>query len=91
MVEYGTEQSSFDPCVSCMVVDGRVELTIADYVDDIVIAGSDETRRDFHAALVTIFPTNDLGELSWYNGRAFKRDWELETSENTQKALLRAC
>ena len=53
-----------------MVVDGKVELIMAVHVDDIVIAGSDETCRDFHAALTTKFPTNNLDELTWYTGCA---------------------
>ena len=40
----------------------KVELIMAVYVDDIVIAGSDEACRDFHAALNTKFPTNNLGD-----------------------------
>ena len=40
-----------------MVKDGKVELIVAVHVDDIGIAGSDETCRDFHAALTTKFPT----------------------------------
>ena len=71
-----------------MVVDGKVELIMAVHVDDIVIAGSDEACRDFHAALNTKFPTNSLGELIWYTGCAFKRNWELGTLEITQKAFL---
>ena len=57
-----------------MVVDGKVELIMAVHVDDIVIAGSDETCRDFHAALTTKFPANNLSELTWYTGYAFKRN-----------------
>lgn len=38
-----------------MVVHGKVELQIAVHVDDIVTTGSDETRRDFHAALAINF------------------------------------
>ena len=53
-----------------------------------MIAGSDETCKDFHAALVAKFPTNNLGELIWYTGCAFKRDWELGTLEITQKAFI---
>ena len=49
-----------------MVVNGKVELTMAVHVDDIVIAGSDEACRDVHAALIAKFPTNSLGELTWY-------------------------
>ena len=55
-----------------MVVDGKVQLIMAVHVDDIVIAGSDEPCRDFHAALVTKFPTNNLAELTWYTGCSFK-------------------
>ena len=71
-----------------MVVDGKVELIMAIHVDDIVIAGSDEACRDFHAELNTKFPTNNLGELTWYTGCAFKRTWELSTLEITQKAFV---
>ena len=39
-----------------MVVDGKVELMMAVHVDDIVIAGPEETCRDFHIALVTKNP-----------------------------------
>ena len=61
---------------------------MAVHVDDIVIAGSDEACRDFRAALNTKFPTNNLGELTWYTGCAFKRNWELGTLEITQKAFV---
>ena len=71
-----------------MVVDGKVELIMAVRVDEIAIARSDETCRDFHAPLTTKFPTNSLGELTWYTGCAFKRNWELGTSAITQKAFV---
>ena len=71
-----------------MVVHGKIKLIMAVHVDDIVIAGSDETCTDFHAALNTKFPTNNLGELTWYAGCAFKRNWELGTLEITQKAFV---
>ena len=66
------EQSRTDPCVFRMFVDSKIELIMAVHVDDIVIAGSDEACRDFHAALSTKFSTNNLGELNWYTGCAFK-------------------
>ena len=56
VVEYDMEQSRTDPCVFRMVVDGKVELIMAVHVDGIVNAGSDETCRDFHAALILNFP-----------------------------------
>ena len=61
-----------------MVMNGKVELSMAVHADDNV-AGSDETCRDFHTALVKKFPTNNLGELTWYTGCDFKRDCELGT------------
>ena len=79
----GMEQSRTDSCVFRMVADGKVELIMAVHVDDIVIAGSDEACRDFHAALNTKFPTNNLLELFWYPGCDFKRNWELGTLEIT--------
>ena len=68
------EKYRTDPCVFRMVVDGKVELIMAVHVDGIMIAGSDEARRDFHAALNTKFHTKDLGELTWYSGCALKRN-----------------
>ena len=62
-----------------MVVDGKIELIMAVDVDGIVITGSDKTCRDFHATLGTDIPTINLGELTWYTGCAFERDWELGT------------
>ena len=73
-----------------MVVDGKVELTTAVHVDDMVIAGSDETCRDFHDALTTKFLTNNLGELTWCTGCAFKRNWDLGTLDITQKAFVQS-
>ena len=82
------EQSRTDPCVFRMVVDGKVELIMAVHEDDIAIAGSAEACRDFHVALNTKFPTNNLAELTWYTGCAFKRVWELGTLGITQKAFV---
>ena len=50
------EQCKTDSRVFRMVVDGKVELIMVVHVDGIVIAGSDETCRDFHAALTTNSP-----------------------------------
>ena len=88
VVEYGMDQCGTDPCAFRMVVDGKVELIMAIHADDIVIAGSNETCRDFYPALTTKFPTSNLGELTWYTGCAFKRDWELGTLGTTQKAFI---
>ena len=74
------EQCRSNPCVFRMVVDGKVELIFAIHVHDIVIAGLNEAYRDFHAALNTKCTTNNLVELTWCTGCAFKRNWKLGTS-----------
>ena len=88
VVEYVIEQCRADPCVFRMVVDVKVKLIMAIHVDDILGADSEGSCRDFHAALVNKFNTNKLGKLLWYTGCAFKRDWELGSSEITQKAFI---
>ena len=88
VVEFGMEQSRTDLCVFRMVVDGKVELIMVVHVDDIVIEGSGEACRDFHTALKTKFPTNNLGQLTWYPGCASKRNWKLGTLEITQKVFV---
>ena len=55
------------------------------HIDYIAIAASDEACRDHHAALNTKFPKNNLGELTWCTGCAFKRIWEMSTLEITTK------
>lgn len=59
-----------------MVADGKVYMITAVHVDDVVVAGANETRRNFHTALVNNFPTKNLGEMPWYTGCALNRDWE---------------
>ena len=72
MVEFELEQSRNDPCVFCMVVDGKVELIMAVHADDIVIAGSDEACTDFHVVLHTKFPTNILDHVNLVNWLCFQ-------------------
>ena len=72
----------------CMVVDGKVELVMAVRLDVIVIAGSEEACRDFHAALNKKFPTKNLGELTWYARCVFKLNWKLGSLAITQKSFV---
>ena len=82
-IEYGVEQCGSDPFMFSTVADGKVELIFAVHVDGIVIAGSNETCRDHHAALGTKFLVKHRGELGWYTGCALKRDLELGALEIT--------
>ena len=63
VVEYRMKQSRADPCVFRMVVGVQVELPMVVHAEGIVVAGSDETCRDFHAALDTNFPTSNWSTL----------------------------
>ena len=88
VVEFGLEHCSASVCVLHMVVGDNEELIMAVHVDGIVIAGSDESCKDVHAALTTKLPPNILGELNWCTGCVLKRNSELGTLEITQKALV---
>lgn len=88
VVEYGMEQCRTDQCDFRMVVDRRVKSMLAVHADVIVIAGSNETFRNFHAGLVTKIPTNSRGELTWYTGCAFRRDWHSGALETTDKTCI---
>ena len=83
------KQCGTDPCVFSLIVKGKVEMILAGHIDGIAMAGSDETCRDFHAALITKFPTNNLDELTWYNWLCFQaRPGTGHTSEVTHKAFV---
>ena len=70
-------------------MDGKVEQIIVHHVDDvIVLTGSGETCKYVHAALVAKVPTSNPGELTWYTGCVFKRDWEVGTLEIAQKTFI---
>ena len=60
------EQCRTDPCAFRMVVDGKVELSMAVHVDGIVIVGSNESCGGFHAVLNTKCPTNNLGDITYW-------------------------
>ena len=79
VIDYGTEQYDMTR-VFRMAVDGKVEPIMDVHVDDIAIAGSNETYRELNTALILNIP--------WYNGCAFKRDGELETLENNTQGGL---
>lgn len=68
MKQCGTGQ-----CAVRTVVNSEVELNMVVDVDGIVTAGTDDTCRDCHAALITKFATNNLGEKSWNAASAFER------------------
>ena len=58
------------------------------YVDDLLIGGSEEDCESLLASLNKTFPTNDLGECTWYDGCGIERDVELGTINFSQEAYV---
>ena len=79
LIADGFEQSKADPCNFRKVVDGVVVMIVGVYVDDLLVGGSEEDCESLLASLNKKFPTNDLGECTWYDGCGIERDVELGT------------
>ena len=80
------EQCKADPCIFRTVVDGVVVMIVGVYVDDLLVGASDEDCESLLVSLNKTFPTNDLGECTWYDGFGIERDVELGTIKLSQEA-----
>ena len=58
------------------------------YVDDLLIGGSEEGCESLLTSLNKKFPTNNLGECTWYDGCGIERDVELGTIKLSQEACI---
>ena len=61
--------------------DETVILMVAIHMDDLFVVGGWKEVAEFHDALNNKFPTNMVGELSWYTGCAFERNIQYGTIE----------
>ena len=84
----GFEQCKADPCVFRNIVDGVVVMIVSVYVDDLLIGGSEEDCESLLTSLNKTFPTNNLGECTWYDGYGIERDVELGTIKLSQEAYV---
>ena len=57
-------------------------------MDDLLIGGSEEDCESLLASLNKTFPTNDLGECTWYDECGIERDAELGTIKLSQEAYV---
>ncbi|CAN0083907.1 unnamed protein product, partial [Sphacelaria rigidula] len=73
-----------DPCVFKMEDEGDVRVILVVHVDDILISGPEEYVGKVGQILNKKFPTNNLGEVTWYMGCAVDRDWGRSTLSVTQ-------
>ena len=83
------ERCKADPCIFREIFDGVVVMTIAVYVDDPLVGGLQEDCESLLLSLNKKFPTNDLGEYTWYDGCGIKRNTEeLVTIKSSQEAYV---
>ena len=79
LIADGFEQCKADPFIFRKIVDRVVVLIIGVYVDDLLVGGSQEDCKPLPLSLNEKFPTNDLGECTWYDGCGIERNAELGT------------
>ena len=88
LIADGFEQRKADPCILRKVVDGVVVMIVGVYADDMLIGGSEEDCESLLASLNETFPTNNLGECTWYDGCGIERYVELGTMKLSQEAYV---
>ncbi|CAN0023247.1 unnamed protein product, partial [Sphacelaria rigidula] len=82
--DVGMVQCEADPCVFKMGDAGDVRVILVVHVDDILISGTEGNVQKVGKLLNDKFPTNNLGEFTWYMGCAVDRDWDRGTLSVTQ-------
>ena len=75
----GFTQCLADACVFRLMVNNKVSITLVVHVDDIFAVGSVERCDRFGRDLSKLVPIKNLGELRWYSGLHYERDWERGT------------
>ena len=88
--EHGMEQCRADPCVYRKIVEGVVKPILVVHVDDILVSGGKEVCDELHHTLNGNFPTENLGELTWYLGCATECDWRGESVTIKQPVMIDA-
>ena len=79
LIADGFEQCKADPFIFRKIVDGVVVLINGVYVDDLLVGGSQEDFKPLLLSRIQKFPTNDLGECTWYDGCGIERNAGLGT------------
>ena len=87
MKSLGFEQSLADACVLRLVESGSVSIVTVVHVDDIFAVGLNARCDQFCEDLNRLVPINNLGELRWYAGSRFSRDWDTGTLTISQQAF----
>ena len=88
LIADGFEQCKADLCLFRKIVDGVVVMIIDVYVDDLLVGGLQEDCESLLLSLNKKFPTNDLGECTWYDECGIERNTELATIKLSQEAYV---
>ncbi|CAB1096609.1 unnamed protein product [Ectocarpus sp. CCAP 1310/34] len=81
----GLIQCMVDTCVFRLIEEGRVVVTLVVHVDDIFSIGEEERCDQFGRDLNTMVPVKNLGDLRWYSGCFYERDWDAGTLKISQQ------
>ena len=88
LIADGFEQCWADRCIFRKIINGVVVRIISVYVDDLLVEGSQEDYESLLLPLNKKFPTNDLGECTWYDGCLTEKNAELGTIKLSQEAYV---
>ena len=70
-----------------MVEEGRAASIAVVHVDDIFVVSLESRCDVFRDELNRVVPVKNLGELRWYGGCHYTREWEMGTLTISQKAF----
>ena len=87
MKSLGFERSLADACVLRLAESGSVPTVTVVHADDIFAIGLKARCDQFCEDLNRLVPINNLGELQWYAGCRFSRDWATGTLTISHQAF----
>ena len=86
----GFEQCKVDSCFFLKIADEVVVMIIAVYVDDLLVGRSQKDCESLLLSLKKTFPTDHLGECTWYDVCGIERNAGLGTIKLAQEHKSRA-
>jgi hypothetical protein len=90
LVDMGLEQSSADPCLFTLTVDGVVVASVGVFVDDLAITGTPAAVESIKTQLKANYKMTDGGEMNWFLSVAVARDLDAGTLALSQEAAIAA-
>ena len=88
LLPLGIVQCLADACVFRLMEGGSIVITIVVHVNDIFAVEEKARCDEFGRNLNRTVPVKNLGELRWYSGSFYERDWEKGTRNISRKTLV---